>query len=208
MIAAALDTRKESAHGRSNDKTSGRRGRTRRGKSGGQGSLGRVRASRVAGGSIRRRGAATPTNTSSCSGALGPTSRIIRNELSATLAQERREALAAFARELLPVLDNLQRALDAALEQADEGPLSRGVALVRSQMLDVLGRSGILPIEAMGRPFDPHFHESLGQQPRSDVTPDTVIEVLEPGYRFHDRVLRPARVIVAAPAESDGRESA
>lgn len=124
------------------------------------------------------------------------------------LAQERREALAAFARELLPVLDNLQRALDAALEQADEGPLSRGMALVRSQMLDVLGRSGILPIEAMGRPFDPHFHESLGQQPRSDVTPDTVIEVLEPGYRFHDRVLRPARVIVAAPAESDGRESA
>jgi molecular chaperone GrpE len=124
------------------------------------------------------------------------------------LAQERREALAAFARELLPVLDNLQRALDAALEQADEGPLSRGVALVRSQMLDVLGRSGIFPIEAMGRPFDPHFHESLGQQPRSDVAPDTVIEVLEPGYRFHDRVLRPARVIVAAPAESDGRESA
>ena len=125
-----------------------------------------------------------------------------------TLAQERREALAAFARELLPVLDNLQRALDAAMEQADEGPLSRGVALVRSQMVDVFGRSGILPIEAMGRPFDPHFHESLGQQPRSDVPPDTVIEVLEPGYRFHDRVLRHARVIVAAPAESDGRESA
>ena len=125
-----------------------------------------------------------------------------------TLAQERREALAAFARELLPVLDNLQRALGAALEQADEGPLSRGVALVRSQMLDVLGRSGILPIEAMGRPFDPHFHESLGQQPRSDVTPDTVIEVLEPGYRFHDRVLRPARVIVAAPAERHAPESA
>ncbi len=125
-----------------------------------------------------------------------------------TLAQERREALAAFARELLPVLDNLQRALDAALEQADEGPLSRGVAMVRSQILDVFGRSGILPIEAMGRPFDPHFHESLGMQPRSDAIPDTVIEVLEPGYRFHDRVLRPARVIVAAPAESDGRESA
>lgn len=124
------------------------------------------------------------------------------------LAQERRAALAAFARELLPVLDNLQRALDAALEQADEGPLSRGMALVRSQMLDVLGRSGILPIEAMGRPFDPLFHESLGHQPRSDATPDTVIEVLESGYRFHDRVLRPARVIVAAPAESDGPESA
>ena len=96
-------------------------------------------------------------NTSSCSSGPGPTSRITRNEPSATWPRNGATALAAFARELLPVLDNLQRALDAALEQADEGPLARGVALVRSQMLDVLGRSGILPIEAMGRPFDPAF---------------------------------------------------
>ena len=125
-----------------------------------------------------------------------------------TLAQERRDALAAFARELLPVLDNLQRAVDAAQDQADEGPLSRGVALVRSQLLDIFGRSGILAIEAMGRPFDPHFHESLGQQPRSDVAPGTVVEVLEPGYRLHDRVLRPARVVLAAPRADDPLASA
>lgn len=127
-----------------------------------------------------------------------------RKRTQRTLAQERRDALAAFARELLPALDNLQRAVDAAQEQADEGPLSRGVALVRSQLLDIFGRSGIVPIEAIGRPFDPHFHESLGHQPRSDVAPGTVVEVLEPGYRLHDRVLRPARVVLAAPCGDDG----
>jgi molecular chaperone GrpE len=115
------------------------------------------------------------------------------------LAEERRQTLAGFVRELLAVLDNLQRALDAARKQGEKGPLVQGVALVQSQLLEVLGRSGVTPIDALGQPFDPHMHESVSQQPRADVAPGTVVEVLQPGYRLHERVLRPARVVVAAP---------
>jgi molecular chaperone GrpE len=115
-------------------------------------------------------------------------------------ADERRYALSAFARELLTVLDNLQRALDAARKQAEKGPLVQGVSLVESQLLDIFSRFGIIPIEALGRPFDPNLHEAVLHQPREDTASGTVIEVIEPGYRLHERVLRPAKVVVAAPA--------
>jgi molecular chaperone GrpE len=118
------------------------------------------------------------------------------------LADERRYGLTAIARELLGVLDNLQRALDAARKQAEKGPLVQGVALVQSQLLDVLGRFGITPIDALNQTFDPNIHEAVQQQPRSDVAPGAVIEVVEPGYRIYERVLRPAKVIVAAAAPS------
>jgi molecular chaperone GrpE len=123
------------------------------------------------------------------------------------LAEERRYAHAAFARELLPVLDNLRRALDAARQQAEKGPLVQGVALVQSQLLEIFGRFGVTPIDALGQPFDPNLHEGVQQQPRTDVAPGTVVEVLEPGYRLHERVLRPARVVVAAPPTPDREEA-
>jgi molecular chaperone GrpE len=118
------------------------------------------------------------------------------------LAEERRYAHGAFARELLPVLDNLQRAMEAARQQGETGPLVQGVALVQSHLLDLLGRFGVTPIGALDQPFDPNVHDGVLQQPRTDVTPGTVVEVLEPGYRLHERVLRPARVVVAAPPAS------
>jgi molecular chaperone GrpE len=114
------------------------------------------------------------------------------------LAEERRYAHAPFARELLPVLDNLQRALDAARQEGEKGPLIQGVTLVQSQLLDILRRFGIAPIDPQGQPFDPIQHEAVIQQPRTDVAPGTVVQVLEPGYRLHERVLRPAKVVVAA----------
>lgn len=114
------------------------------------------------------------------------------------MAAERRQALAGFARQLLAVLDNQQRALDASRQQHKEGPLVQGVALVHSQLLEVLARFGVTPIDALGQPFDPNLHESVSQQVRTDVAPGTVIEVLQPGYRLHERVLRPAKVVVAA----------
>jgi molecular chaperone GrpE len=114
-------------------------------------------------------------------------------------SEERRYAHAAFARELLPVLDNLRRALDAARQQAEKGPLVEGVGLVQSQLLEILGRFGVTPIHALGQPIDPNLHEGVLHQPRADAAPGTVVEVLEPGYRLHERVLRPARVVVAAP---------
>src|SRR5438270_328326 len=82
--------------------------------------------------------------------------------------QERRFAQAPFARELLPALDNLQRALDAARQQGEQGPLVQGVALVQSQLSDILRRWGITTIHALGQPFDPNLHEAVQQEPRDD----------------------------------------
>lgn len=124
------------------------------------------------------------------------------------LAENRRYALGTFTRDFLPVLDNLQRALDAARKQGEQGPLVQGVALVQSQLLDTLGRSGVTPINALEQMFDPNLHQVFSQQYRADVTPGTVVEVLEPGYRLHERILRPAKVVVAAPpATSEGNDA-
>jgi molecular chaperone GrpE len=121
-----------------------------------------------------------------------------QKRLQRDLAEERRFAHGNLARDLLPVLDNLQRALEAARKQGETGPLVQGVALVQSSLLDILNRSGITPINALDQPFDPNLHEVVMQVPRTDVTPGTVVQVLEPGYRLHHRVLRPAKVAVAA----------
>jgi molecular chaperone GrpE len=115
------------------------------------------------------------------------------------LAEERRFANAALARELLPVVDNLQRALRSASQQHEQGPLVQGVALVLTQLLDALARFGVTPIAPVDEPFDPNLHEAVMVQRRYDVPAGTVVEVLEPGYRLHDRVLRPARVVVGSP---------
>jgi len=97
-------------------------------------------------------------------------------------------------KELLPVLDDLGRALEAA-EQHEEAKLEDGVRLVHRQLSDVLVKEGLTEIETDGA-FDPHVHEALLAQP-SDAEPGTVIEVLQKGYRLGDHVLRPARVIIA-----------
>lgn len=115
------------------------------------------------------------------------------------LEEERRYAHLPFSRELLPVLDNLQRALEAGRQEAEKEPLLQGVAMVESLLLDTLRRFGVTPIDALARPFDPMLHEAVAQEPRADAAPGTVVRVLEPGYRLHDRVLRPARVVVAVP---------
>jgi molecular chaperone GrpE len=97
-------------------------------------------------------------------------------------------------KELLPVLDDLTRALEAA-EQHEEAKLEDGVRLVHRQLVDLLAKEGLDEISTEGA-FDPHVHEALLSQP-SDAESGTVIEVLQKGYRLGDRVLRPARVIVA-----------
>jgi molecular chaperone GrpE len=103
--------------------------------------------------------------------------------------------------ELLPIVDDLERALEAA-EQHEEAKLEEGVRLVHRQLASALEREGLAEIEADGK-FDPHVHEALLSQP-SDAEEGSVIEVLQKGYRLGDRVVRPARVIVAATKESDG----
>jgi molecular chaperone GrpE len=117
--------------------------------------------------------------------------------------QERRYSQAPLAADLLPVLDNLERATAAAKQAGETGPLVQGVAMVQSQLLDLLKRHGIKPIDAKGTPFDPNLHQAVMQQPAADVPPHTVLQVLEQGFMIHDRVLRPAKVIVSAAAKAD-----
>ena len=97
-------------------------------------------------------------------------------------------------KELLPVLDDLGRALEAA-EQHEEATLEDGVRLVHRQLTDVLAKEGLTEIETDGT-FDPHVHEALLSQP-ADAESGTVLEVLQKGYRLGDHVLRPARVTIA-----------
>jgi molecular chaperone GrpE len=105
-------------------------------------------------------------------------------------------------KELLPVLDDLERAL-AAAEEHEEAKLEEGVRLVHQELRDALKREGLAEIETNGR-FDPHVHEALLSQPSGDQAEGTVLEVVQKGYRLGDRVVRPARVVVAAPQEADG----
>ncbi len=124
-----------------------------------------------------------------------------QKRLQRDLAQERRYAEGPLAADLLPALDNLDRATAAAQQAGETGPLVQGVAMVQAQVLDVLRRHGVTPIDAQGQPFDPNRHQAVMQQPSEGVPPGTVLQVLEPGYMIHERVLRPARVVVsAAPA--------
>jgi molecular chaperone GrpE len=113
------------------------------------------------------------------------------------------EALVARAgerivKELLPVLDDLERALEA-VESHEEAKLEEGVKLVHRQLEQLLEREGLAPVETDGK-FDPHVHEALLTQPSASEE-GSVIEVLQKGYRLGDRVLRPARVVVAGPKE-------
>jgi molecular chaperone GrpE len=99
-------------------------------------------------------------------------------------------------KELLPILDDLERALVAA-EQHEEATLEEGVRLVHRALADALRREGLEEIETDGQ-FDPHVHEALLSQP-SEADEGSVIDVVQKGYRLGDRVLRPARVVVAGP---------
>jgi molecular chaperone GrpE len=103
-----------------------------------------------------------------------------------------------FALDLLNALDNLDRALDAASKAGETGPLTQGVVATQAQVLEALKRHGITPIEALGRPFDPMKHQAIQTQPAAKgQEPNAVAQVVQKGFMIHDRVLRPAAVIVA-----------
>ena len=108
-------------------------------------------------------------------------------------AQER--GVAKLAKELLPALDNLDRAIEAA---EDEDPLLAGVRLVRSEIAAALARAGIEAFAPLGETFDPNRQEAMAQQPVEGASSGTVAEVYQDGYRMGDTIIRPARVLVAA----------
>ena len=117
--------------------------------------------------------------------------------------EERRYAIGSLAGDLLPVLDNLQRAVAAAEKGGTVDDLRQGVEMVLGQALETLAKHHVTPIAAAGEPFDPNHHEALTQVPSPDHPPLTILEEVEAGYKIHDRVLRPSKVIVSsAPPES------
>jgi molecular chaperone GrpE len=105
--------------------------------------------------------------------------------------------MSRLAKELLPALDNLERAV-AALEAADEEHhMTDGIRLVTAELAGALGRTGIEGYAAKGERFDPVCHEAVAQHTVEGTEPGTIVEVLQAGYRLNDSILRPARVIVA-----------
>ncbi|MDX6531860.1 MAG: molecular chaperone GrpE [Blastocatellia bacterium] len=128
------------------------------------------------------------------------------------IERERGEAhlrvVADVARKLLPVVDNLARALDAektvqSNESREFRHFLQGVELISKQLNDLLESLGIQPIASVGERFDPHIHEAVVTEPSDNYEPDTVTEELARGYRIGDRLLRPAMVKVAARRDDE-----
>ena len=113
-----------------------------------------------------------------------------------------RYALVEPVRELLPVVDNLERALTSAAQQGGGDDLKQGVEMVLRQLQEVLRRFGLTVVPALGERFDPSLHEAVAHQSSNDVEAPTVVDEFQRGYRLNDRLLRPAMVRVAMPADS------
>ena len=111
-------------------------------------------------------------------------------------------------KELLPSVDNLQRAIDHARQggEGSQGGLLEGVELVLREVLAVLARHGVSLVEAAGQPFDPAVHEAMAQVEDPTVPGNTVIQVFQDGYQLRGRLLRPARVVVSKPPAGAGNE--
>lgn len=121
-----------------------------------------------------------------------------QKRMARDLQQERKYAAQSLVADMLPVLENLQRAVDASKGAAESGgKLLEGITLVQRQWLDVFQKHGVNPIEPTGEMFDPNLHEAVMQQPSADHPPMTVLNTVRIGYQYHDRVVRPAQVIVA-----------
>jgi molecular chaperone GrpE len=100
-------------------------------------------------------------------------------------------------KELLPVLDNLERALDHASSTEDFKSIHEGVKIIVNEFLKVLERAGIERVEAQGKKFDPNFHEAFLQEEKDDVEPDTVVSEMQKGYLLNGRLLRPSMVTIS-----------
>ena len=106
-----------------------------------------------------------------------------------------KRANAELVKGLLHVLDDFNRALETSGEAGEH--FREGIRLINTSLTEVLARNGLSEIDAMGKPFDPQFHEAVGEREAGDIEPGHVAEVLQRGYMFHDQVLRPTRVLVA-----------
>lgn len=122
-----------------------------------------------------------------------------RKRAQRTLGEERRYASLPLLRDLLTVVDNLQRAIEAAQQNEGAAGLLEGVEMVAGQLTNILKQHHCKEIPAEGTRFDPNMHEAIAQFPSEEHQPGDVSQVTQVGYQLHDRVIRPSQVIVAAP---------
>lgn len=129
----------------------------------------------------------------------------VRRRLQRDSQDSLRFATQSLLTDLLPVLDNIERAIEAASKSTDASGLLEGVKMVQQQLMSTLERHNCTPVPAEGQVFDPTLHEAIAQFPNADVAQGSVVTVNQKGYQLHDRVIRPAQVVVSSgpPADSE-----
>ena len=113
----------------------------------------------------------------------------------------RKFALERFISELLPVVDNMERALEAAGTDEAVKPIVEGVELTQKSLIDALQKHGVEPVDPMGEPFDPQIAQAMSMVANPEVEPNTVIAVMQKGYQLNGRLIRPAMVMVSKAAD-------
>lgn len=121
----------------------------------------------------------------------------IRKRLQRDVDNARKFALERFIGDLLPVADNLDRAIDAASKEEAVKPLLDGVELTRKNFLDILRKYNVEQVSPVGEPFDPQFHEAITMVPNPAMEPNSVMDVMQKGYTLNGRLLRAAMVVVS-----------
>ncbi|MGF1723138.1 nucleotide exchange factor GrpE [Photobacterium nomapromontoriensis] len=128
----------------------------------------------------------------------------VRRRAEQEIDKARKFALNKFAEELLPVIDNMERAIEMA-DKSDDAikPMLEGVELTLKTMTDTVAKFGLTPIYPVGEPFNPEFHQAMAMQESADYEPNTVMFVMQKGYELNGRVIRPAMVMVSKAASGN-----
>lgn len=121
-----------------------------------------------------------------------------RRRIQKEMEEDRKYAALPLLKSFLLPLDGLDRALKSAKQTKNADELITGIELVVKQFESALSNAGVQTVHAVGQPFDPNFHEAIQQRPSADQPPMTVLDDVERGYRLHDRVVRPSKVIVSS----------
>lgn len=126
----------------------------------------------------------------------------LRRRAAQDVEKAHKFALEKFAAELLPVLDNLERAIELADKENDTlKPMIEGVELTLKSMQSGVAKFGLVALDPTNQPFDPNAHQAMSMVPSADVAPNTVIAVMQKGYELNGRVIRPAMVMVSKSAD-------
>jgi len=121
----------------------------------------------------------------------------VRKRLQGEVDKARKFALEKFSEDLLPIMDNLERAIQSAGDDEASKGVVEGVELTRKSFVDVLAKYNVEQIDPHGEPFDPQLHEAMTMVPNPDMEPNSVMDVFQKGYSLNGRLIRPARVVVS-----------